>query len=89
MKTSLTDTIRTERFLKGELSGAEHAAFESRLSDDTALRTNTIFHRMVHRLVLLYGRKKLKSEMEGIHQRLVDDPARVKYREAILGIFNS
>jgi hypothetical protein len=88
MKTSLTDTIRTERFLRGELADDDRLAFNARLLVDQELRRNLFFQRMVHRLVALYHRRKLKAQLEGVHERLLNDPASVSFRESVIKYFN-
>ena len=88
MKISLTDTIRTERFLRHELADDHRLAFNARLLADHELRRNLFFHRMVHRLVALYHRRKLKAQVDGVHERLLNDPARVAFRESIIKHFN-
>ena len=88
MKTSLTDTIRTERFLRGELADDDRLTFNARLLVDQELRRNLFYQRVVHRLVALYHRRKLKAQLNDVHERLVNDPARVSFRESIIKHFN-
>ena len=88
MKTSYSKLIMTEKFLRGELSPQDAVLFEAQLLLDDELKKHTFFHRMVHRLILLYGRKKNKAHLESVHAHLLNDPANSVYRESILKIFN-
>jgi hypothetical protein len=88
MKTSLIDIIRTERFLRDELADDDRLVFNARLLVDQELRRNLFFQRWVYRLVELYHRRKLKAQMHGVHERLVNDPARAWFSESIIRQFN-
>ena len=89
MRTSITEIIRAERFLAGELRAEDKLLYEARLVVDRDLRTNLFFHRMVHRLLRLYHRKKLRTEVEIVGQRLFRDPAKADFRQAVLKHFKS
>ena len=88
MKTSISEIIRAEKFLQGELSPEESVVFQARLLVDQELKTNTFFHGMVHRMITLYNRRKLRCEVDALHERLFHDPAKMKFRESIVKLFN-
>ena len=88
MKTSLIDIIRTERFLRRELAVDDRLVFSARLIVDPQLRSDAFFHRMVHRLLILYNRRKLKARIEAVHERLLSDPARESFRKSVARNFN-
>ena len=87
MKTSSTELIKTEKYLTCKLDAPERLLFEARLLLDNNLRTNTFIHRMVHRMVLLHARKKLRTEAEAVHERLFNGPGNRSLRE-IKKLFN-
>ena len=83
MKTSLTDIIKTEYYLCGGLSPEESLIFQARLVVDQELRKNTRFHKMVHRITCLYARKRAKSELERLYQRLLSHPGKATIRNSV------
>ena len=88
MRTSLNEIKKAEDFLSGKLSGAEAVLMQARLLIDPVLRMNLAFQRKVYALVTLYGRRKLKAEIEDVHDRIFQDPARAAYREEIAQLFS-
>lgn len=84
---SFADTATIERFIFGEMSAAERLLFEARLLLDPSLRMAVKDQQRVYRAVRLYGRRKLKLEIEGIHRRLFSSEADFTYRENILDLF--
>lgn len=83
MKTSISDTIATEKYLTGEMAAEDKLVFEARLVLEEDLRANTILHRIVHRLVALYHRKKIRASIEELHVKLFSDPANQGLRECV------
>lgn len=89
MKTSLAEIVRIEKFLAGQLDGADRLLFEGRLIIDKQLQKDVVLHRVVRRLVRLYYRKKIKGEVARAHARLFGDPAKARFRESVLQHFSS
>lgn len=89
MKTSISDIIHAEKFLRGEMDPQEKLVFEARLALDKELRSSLFFHRMVHRLVRLYHRRKLKQAFGTMLDRMFNDPAKAHFREAVVKHFKS
>ena len=87
MKTSLNDIVQTEKYLRKKLSEGDSLVFEARLLMSEELQRNTYFHTLVHRLVNLYYRKKLKSEVEAVHHKLFHDPAKTLFRTEVTSLF--
>ncbi|HEY9488330.1 MAG TPA: hypothetical protein VIQ51_08360 [Chryseosolibacter sp.] len=88
MKTSIDEISQTEKYLREELSGEESVVFRAKLIIDPELKANTIFHKMVHRMVALYYRKRLKAEVEAVHDRIFNGPSQSDFTNRILKIFN-
>ena len=89
MKTSLTDLVRTEKFLRDELRTPDALVYEARMQVDEDLRKNTFYQRMVHSLVRAYHRKKLKAEVQEAHDKLLNDPARAHAWQELIKLFKS
>ena len=87
MKTSFPDIIRTEKYLRNELDPQETLLFEARLLVSEEWRANTYFHKMVHRLVQIYNRRRLKSEVEAVYERLFQTPANASFRDQMTSLF--
>lgn len=88
MKTSYSNLVQTEKFLRNELPPEESLVLQAKAVVDSGVRKNIFFHRMVHRLVLLYGRKKTKADIEAMHIRLLNTADKPAFRDRILKIFN-
>jgi hypothetical protein len=89
MKTSLSDLTRTEKFLRDELRTPDALLYEAQMLIDDDLRKNTLYHRVVHSLVRAYHRKKLKAEVQEVHDKLFNDPARAHVWQELIKLFKS
>lgn len=89
MRTSFRDIVLTEQYLNGKMAGEEAAVFQARLLVDRALKQDMIFHRLLHRLVQLYHRKKLRQEIHSVHQHLFRAHSNDTFQNSIRKIFNS
>ena len=87
MRTSLNNLQEIERYLVGSMERYEEVLFEGKLQRDPVLRTNLFLYKKVMALVRMYHRKKLKVELEEVHQRLFNDPIKLTFRERMLKIF--
>lgn len=87
MRTSMSETILIERFLQGELSALERQTFKAQMLQNPRLRLRVYFQKKVHLLVKLYHRKRLKAEMEEIHQDLFQNPTKAEFQQVISNIF--
>jgi hypothetical protein len=87
MKTSPTNAQAIERFLSGSLSTAGNLLFRARLLTDPELRVQVAQQKKVYALVQLYGRRKIKSRLEAIHQQLFSDPAKKSFQQQVLHYF--
>lgn len=88
MKTFLSEIRDTERFLRAEMPAADALVFQARTLVNEKLRTNTLLHRVVHRIVHLYHRRMLKAEVQTLHNSLMTDPQKKSFREDLLRLFN-
>lgn len=87
MKTSWNDTQTIEHYLAGKLSPWNRMLFASRLKVNAGLRNDVELQKKTYWLVKIYHRKKLKVELESLHQQLFNNPEKKDFRRRILEIF--
>jgi hypothetical protein len=87
MRTSLNNIREIERYVEGTMEPNEILFFEEKMRCDPSLKVNVSLHEKVLAFIRMYHRKKLKTELEEVHQRLFNDPARVTFRESVMRIF--
>lgn len=87
MKTSWNSTKLIEQYLKGQLSVDDALVFKANLLIDPLLRMNLSLQKKIYLLVTLYGRKKLKAEIEQVHNRLFENPDKIIFQERIHHLF--
>jgi hypothetical protein len=87
MKTSLTDVARTEKFLLGELSPEDSVVYQARCLVNDDLRRDAFFHKMVHSLIRVFHRKRLKAEVQEVHDKLFNDPANAHFQQKVTKLF--
>jgi hypothetical protein len=61
--------------------------FDALLILEPGLPDQVLWQKKAHLLVDQYSRKKLKGEIEAVHQQLFNNPAHKSFRERILGMF--
>lgn len=89
MKTSLNDTFYIENYLQGKLSPGNRLMFEARLLLSRKLRTDLYFQKKVHMLVTIYHRKKLKEELNTMHNEIFNDPDKFVFQQSIYQLFQA
>lgn len=87
MRTSLNDIRNIENYLEGKLNPEELLVFQARLLSDPVLKLNVYVQQKVYSILRLYHRKKLKEEVETVHQRVFGDPLKVKFQQAVYQLF--
>jgi hypothetical protein len=88
MRTSLNKIKQAEDFLSGSLKPEDSVLMRAKLLLDPVLRMNMRIQQKVYTLIALYGRRKLKDEIDEIHSRVFNDPDRAAYREKIIQLFS-
>jgi hypothetical protein len=68
MRTSLNNIKRIDDFISGKLSPTNSLIFQARLLLDYDLRQQVQWQKRTVALINLYGRKKLRKEVEKIHR---------------------
>ena len=87
MKTSSTETIAIEQYLQGTQSPEDALLFEANLLLNPSLSDTVKHQQQTYALVQTYGRRRLKAELEAIHQRLFTEPAHRSFRNKVLSLF--
>ena len=88
MRTSLNNLRDIERYVEGLMPPVEEVHFVGRLQGNPSLRIDLFLYKKAMALIRIYHRKKLKVELEEVHQRLFSDPLKVTFRERILKLFS-
>lgn len=89
MKTSWIKTKKTEEFLHKRLSPDEHLLYTAELLIDCEKQSNTAAQEQTYELVKLYSRRKLRAEIELVHQTLFSDNKHSTFKKMIFSIFSS
>lgn len=87
MKTSLTDTKQIEYLLEGSLDAQDAVVLEARLLLEPDLQQKLQWQKHTYELVRLYGRNKLKAEIEAVHQNLFKNTKHQGFRERVYSLF--
>ena len=85
----MNNICEIERYVDGTMEQHEAILFEARIQKDSLLRMNVLLHKKVLALVRIYHRKKLKMELEEVHNRLFNDPNKFTFRESVMRIFRN
>lgn len=81
------DVRLSEQYLRRQLEPSAAVAFETRLLEESSLRSNLYFHRKLHHLLHIFRRKQLKSEAAAAEHTLLTEPEYSAFREEIRQIF--
>ncbi|RYD56037.1 MAG: hypothetical protein EOP56_13970 [Sphingobacteriales bacterium] len=87
MTTSLTETKLLDEYLHNTCDRQDIAVLEVRLMLEPELKQKLHWQQYTHQLVCLYGRKKLRDEIEAVHQKLFTDPDHTGFQKRISAIF--
>jgi hypothetical protein len=88
MRTSLNEIELAEKFLAGKMDPAESLLFRAKMLIDPALRLNVLSLKKTYAVIRFYGRKKLKSDLQTIHNELFNDPDKHQYQQDIHLLFS-
>ena len=87
MKTSLNNMEETEDFLSGRLSADESLHFKLRMLLDPVWRKNVAFQQKTYSIIHAYARKKMKEEIQAVHDKIFSDPHRAAYHQQVWELF--
>jgi len=87
MRISLNNIRTIEKYLLGAMDQETCFLFEAEIQSDPTLKFNVYVQQKVMSLLRIYHRKKLKAELEVVHQRLFGDPDKHVFKQSIAQLF--
>lgn len=87
MKTSLTKLQETEGFVLQSADITDRLVFEARMIVDPSLTREVALQKEAYALIQQYSRRKLKAELEAVHQTLFTQPIHRRFRQRVLALF--
>ena len=88
MMTSYKETQLIEHHILNQLNVEDRLVFDARLLIDRTLRENVFFQKQVYQLVKLFNRRKVKRQVERIHEKIFSDLTKVEFQQTVLKFFN-
>jgi hypothetical protein len=87
MRTSLNEIREIEEHLLLRSRPDNSLLFEARLILDKDLREKLLWQKKTYAVIQLYGRRRLKNEIEAVHEKLFNEPAHEGFRNKIMKLF--
>jgi hypothetical protein len=88
MRTSLNNTRLIDGHLFNRNTTEDALVFDALLIINPELNEQIEWQKKAHTIIKLYGRKKLKSEIDTVHQKLFNEPEHLSFRQKILDFFS-
>lgn len=88
MRKSLHEVQQIENYIFGRMSVQDHHDFNVQLLINSHLREEVDAQKTSYALINAYGRKKLKAELNAVHDKLFTKPEKKWFRDLIKNIFN-
>ncbi len=88
MRASLIEIKQIEDYLFRRMGKEDSLVFEAKLLLDDELRQKMLLQKKTYELVTLYSRKRLKEEIEEVHNKLFREPEHESFREKIVRLFS-
>lgn len=87
MRTSLNKIQAIEEYLNTTMPFDERLLFEARKIADQNLAQDVVAQEQTYQLIAAYSRAVMRKDLESLHYKLMNDPAKRSFRELILSIF--
>jgi hypothetical protein len=87
MRTSLTEIKLIDDHLFGTSAPGDALLFDALLILDNTLPEKMEWQKSTHILVQQYGRKKLKAEIEAVHQKLFNESPHRHFAQKTRNLF--
>ncbi len=88
MQTSSIETQQIEACLLGKQQPEESLLFQARLILQPELTETMQWQQNTYRLIHLYGRQQVKTELKAVENLLFNDSAYNKFKQKIIKLFN-
>ena len=89
MRTSLNEIKLIDEHLFNNSKPEDALLFEAMRIINPALEQQIAFQKHAHTIVQQYSRKKLKAEIESVHQKLFSEPVHLNFRQRVMRFFKS
>jgi hypothetical protein len=87
MRTSLNNIKLIDDYLLNKVTKGDKLVFEANLILNPDLADGLLWQKQTHAMVNHYSRKKLKAEIENVHQQLFNAPGHKSFKQRILRLF--
>jgi hypothetical protein len=87
MRTSLNEIKLIDEHLFNTGSTEDRLLFDAMLILNPSLPEQVMWQKNAHAIVQQYSRRKLKAEIEMVHQKLFDNSRLTSFRQKIFSIF--
>jgi hypothetical protein len=87
MMTSLNKLREIEGFVLRTADTGDALVFEARMIVDPNLAREVSLQKEAYAIIHQYGRRKLKAELEAVHQQLFTEPQYSTFRQKIMALF--
>lgn len=87
MRTSLNEIKLIDEHLLNNGSTENRLLFDAMLILNPSLQEQVTWQQNAHVMVQQYSRRKLKAEIETVHQKLFNDNQHTSFRQKILRFF--
>jgi hypothetical protein len=87
MRTSLNEIKLIDGHIFNQGPHEDTLLFDAMLLLDASLPEKIMWQKKAHIMVQQYGRRKLKAEIEAVHQQLFSEPTHNSFRRRIMGLF--
>ncbi len=88
MRTSLNEIKEAERFLTNKMLEEESLVFQARMITDPLLRLNVSFQKRLMDAVQLYHRRKVKHNLQSVHNELLTSSEKSGFQQLVHNIFH-
>ncbi len=88
MRTLLNEIKLIDDHLFNQANTGDALLFDAMLILNPALQENVMWQKKTHAIVQQYSRKKLKAEIDSVHQRLFTEPTHQTFRQRVLSLFS-
>jgi hypothetical protein len=89
MRTSLSEIKLIDDHLFNRGNMGDKLLFDAMLIIDDGIAGKVLLQKKTHTIIQQYSRKKLKAEIEAVHQKLFNEPSHKTFREKIMSLFRT
>jgi hypothetical protein len=87
MRTSLNEIKLIDDYLFNKIPQGDKLVFDARLILNPDLADGLLWQKQTHAIITRYSRKKLKAEIDNVHNQLFKNPEHKSFRQRILNLF--